>query len=118
MSKIKTSEQRRKMRVRRRVKLQGHLRLTVFRSNKHIYAQIVDDAQGCTLVSASTATASMKPELAKPKSVDASKLVGLCLGKLAIEKNIQTVVFDRGAYKYHGRVKAVADGAREAGLQF
>lgn len=118
MSNILVTRQRRKLRVRRKVKAQGHPRLAVFRSNKHIYAQIVDDEKGQTLVAASTQTPTLKVNLTKCKSVDASKQVGLLLGKLALEKNIQKVVFDRGAYKYHGRVKAIADGAREAGLQF
>ena len=88
-------------------------RLTVFRSNKEIYAQIINDLDGTTLASAS----SLKKDL-KGTKIEQSKEVGLELGKEAIEKGIQSISFDRGGYLYHGRVKALADGAREAGLKF
>lgn len=93
-------------------------RLSVFRSLKHTYAQIVDDARGVTLAAASTLDASLRPELAKLKKTEAGKLVGQLIAKRALEKGIRRVVFDRGGYLYHGRVKAVADAARAAGLEF
>nr|CAA79793.1 ribosomal protein L18 [Thermotoga maritima] len=93
-------------------------RLCVFRSNKHIYAQIIDDTIGHTLVSASTLVPELREKLQKTWNVEAAKEVGLLIGKRALEKGIKKVVFDRGGYKYHGRVKALADGAREAGLEF
>jgi len=93
-------------------------RLCVFRSNKHIYAQIIDDTIGHTLVSASTLDPELREKLQKTWNVEAAKEVGLLIGKRALEKGIKKVVFDRGGYKYHGRVKALADGAREAGLEF
>ncbi|PLV60214.1 50S ribosomal protein L18 [Thermotoga sp. KOL6] len=93
-------------------------RLCVFRSNKHIYAQIIDDTVGHTLVSASTLDPELREKLQKTWNVEAAKEVGLLIGKRALEKGIKKVVFDRGGYKYHGRVKALADGAREAGLEF
>lgn len=115
MSKAGATKQRRKWRIRRKVKAKNHLRLTVFRSNKHIYAQVVDDQKGQTLAAASTKTIELQ---GSAKSVDVSRQVGLAIGKIAVEKKIEKVVFDRSGYKYHGRVKAIADGAREAGLQF
>ena len=104
--------------TRVRKKIQGTAerpRLTVFRSLKYIYAQVIDDKTGNTLVSAS----SLVNTTAKSKdSVAAAKEVGQTLGTLAKSKNIQKVVFDRGGYIYHGRIKALAEGAREAGLEF
>ncbi len=88
-------------------------RLTVYRSGKHMYAQIVDDTTGKTLVAFST----LEGEI-KSKNVESSKQVGAELAKRALAKNIKSVVFDRSGYVFHGRVKAVADGAREAGLSF
>ena len=91
-------------------------RLAVFRSNKHMYAQIIDDSVGHTLVSASTLQ--MKNDLEKTNDVAAAAALGEQIGKKAIEAGITEVVFDRGGYIYHGRVPAVADAAREAGLKF
>lgn len=94
-------------------------RFTVYRSGKHIYAQIIDDSNGRTLVSASTLSKDVRQGLkdgSSPK--DVAKVVGVFTAKKALEKNIQQVVYDRNGYLYHGRVKAVADGAREAGLKF
>ena len=88
-------------------------RLCVFRSTSHTYAQIIDDVTGKTLAASSTKSAAQGK-----KNIDASKAVGADLAKKALEKNIKKVVFDRSGYVYHGRVKAVADGAREAGLDF
>ena len=93
-------------------------RLAVFRSLQHIYAQIIDDTKGVTLLSASTLETPLKGTLDNTGNVEAAKKVGLEIGKKAAEKGITTVVFDRGGNIYHGRVKALADGAREAGLVF
>lgn len=88
-------------------------RVSVFRSNKYIYAQVVDDENNKTLFSASDIVAK-----AKTKKTDSAKDIGVKIAKMASEKNIKKVIFDRGGYKYHGRVKAVAEGAREGGLEF
>ncbi len=88
-------------------------RLNVFRSAKHIYAQIIDDVTGVTLVSASTMSKEFEGNCG---NIEAAKAVGVAVGKAAMEKGITTVVFDRGGYIYHGRVKALAEGARESGL--
>ena len=93
-------------------------RLAVFRSNNHMYAQIIDDTVGKTLVSASTLQKDVKAELENTDTVEAAAYVGTVIGKKAVEMGITTVVFDRGGYVYHGKVKALADAAREAGLQF
>ena len=93
-------------------------RLAVFRSNNHMYAQIIDDTVGKTLVSASTVQKEVKAELEKTNNVDAAAYLGTVIAKRAIEKGIDTVVFDRGGFIYHGKVKALADAAREAGLNF
>nr|WP_330394155.1 50S ribosomal protein L18 [Lachnoclostridium sp. An181] len=93
-------------------------RLAVFRSNNHMYAQIIDDTVGNTLVSASTLQKDVKAELEKTNNVDAAAYLGTVIAKKAIEKGIKTVVFDRGGFIYHGKVKALADAAREAGLEF
>ena len=93
-------------------------RLSVFRSNEHIYAQIIDDTTSKTLVSCSTLDRRIKLELNNTRTCDASRLVGKRLAELCIEKKIFRVVFDRGPYLYHGRVKALADGARSGGLIF
>jgi large subunit ribosomal protein L18 len=94
-------------------------RLTIYRSAKHVYAQIIDDTSGKTLVSASTVSKDLREELKAVKSeMEVCKLVGKYAAKRALEKKIQNVVYDRNGYLYHGRVKAVADGAREGGLKF
>lgn len=93
-------------------------RLNVFRSSKHIYAQVIDDISGVTLASASTVDKEILDQIAGMKKIDAAKVVGLTVGKRAVEKGIETIVFDRGGYLYHGRVKSLADGARESGLKF
>lgn len=102
-------------RVRAVIKNSGRPRLTIFRSNEHLWAQIIDDSTGKTLVSVSTKT--IKGNKGDTKSVRAA-LVGTEIAKLGLEKKIKQIVFDRGAYKYHGRVKAVADAARVGGLEF
>ena len=93
-------------------------RLAVFRSNNHMYAQISDDTVGNTLVSASTVQKEIKAELEKTNNVDAAAYLGTVIAKRALEKGITTVVFDRGGFIYQGKVKALADAAREAGLEF
>ena len=92
--------------------------MAVFRSNKHIYAQIIDDTIGNTLVAASTMEAAIKDKVEKTSDIEAAKAVGAAVAKKALEKGIDTVVFDRGGFVYHGKVQALADAAREAGLQF
>ena len=93
-------------------------RLAVFRSNNHMYAQIIDDTVGNTLVAASTVEKDVKAELEKTNNVDAAAYLGTVIAKRAIEKGINTVVFDRGGFIYQGKIKALADAAREAGLEF
>lgn len=117
-SKIK-ARQARHMRVRKRVHGTAESpRLCVHKSNRHIVAQIIDDETGNTLVSASTVEPSIRGELEHTCNKDAAKYVGDVIGKRALEKGLKTVVFDRGGYKYHGRVKELADAARAAGLEF
>jgi len=93
-------------------------RLAVFRSNNHMYAQVIDDVAGNTLIAASTVEKSIKAELEKTNNIDAASYLGTVIGKRALEKGITTVVFDRGGFIYQGKVKALADAAREAGLEF
>ncbi|MFV9511644.1 50S ribosomal protein L18 [Tepidibacillus sp. LV47] len=114
-----------KIRKRRHLRIRKNIvgtaerpRLNVFRSNKHIYAQIIDDVAGTTLVAASTLDKELKDQVKNGGSVEAAKLVGNLIAKRALEKKIENVVFDRGGYLYHGRVKALAESAREAGLKF
>lgn len=112
--------QRIKMRIRKKIfGTSERPRLTVYRSLHHIYAQIVDDASGKILVASSTQSKGLREQLASAKSKqERSKLVGMDAAKRALAMNIQSVVFDRNGYRYHGNVKALADGAREAGLKF
>ena len=93
-------------------------RLALFRSNNHMYAQIIDDTVGKTLVSASTLDKDVKAELEKTNNVEAATVVGTVVAKKALEKGITTVVYDRGGFVYEGKVKALAEAAREAGLEF
>ena len=93
-------------------------RLAVFRSNNHMYAQIIDDTVGNTLVAASTLDKDVKDKLEKTNNVEAAKLLGTVVAKKALDKGIKEVVFDRGGFIYHGKVAALADAAREAALQF
>ncbi len=113
-------EERRKARVRKalRERAYGRLRLSVFRSSKQIYAQIIDDENGVTLVAASSLEKPNRDALKTGANIEAAKVVGKLLAERATAKGVKEVVFDRGAYMYHGRVKALADGAREGGLQF
>ena len=113
----KAARQSRKARIRGKISgTASRPRLAVFRSNKNIEAQIIDDEQGITLVSASTVEKANKFE--NGSNVEAAKLVGKTIAERAIEKGIKEVVFDRAGFLYHGRVAALADGAREAGLKF
>lgn len=111
--------QRRHARVRKHVKGTAEApRLNVYRSLNHIYVQVIDDVKGVTLVSASTLEKEVKEKIKDVTKTEAAKIVGQTAGERAKAKGIETVVFDRGGYLYTGRVKAVADGAREAGLKF
>ncbi len=110
---------RRHRRVRKRVfGTPERPRLNVFRSLNHIYAQVIDDVSGHTVVSASTLDPEIRDSLAGKTKTEKAKEVGKLVAKRALEKGIKQVVFDRGGYKFHGRVKALADSAREAGLEF
>lgn len=110
---------KRKSRVRRKVRgTQERPRLCIFRSSKHIYAQIIEDTTGKTLAAASTVAPAAVEGVAFTGNVEAAKAVGTAIAKKALEQNIQQVVFDRNGFLYHGRVKALADAAREAGLAF
>ena len=111
---------RRKVRVRKKVQgTDQRPRICVFRSNKHVYAQVISDDRGVTLVSVSTLSKDvLGADESSNKGVSAAKQVGIALAKVCKEKNITRVVFDRNGFLYHGQVKAVADGAREGGLEF
>jgi large subunit ribosomal protein L18 len=114
-----TSRDKRKARIRRKVSgTPDRPRLTVYKSLKHMYAQLVDDVAGKTLVSVATTSKNLKGEVKDDDKTAAAKKVGAALAKAAKEKGIEAVVFDRNGYVYHGRVKALADSAREAGLKF
>ena len=120
-----SKESRTKVRVNKHRKIRNRFsgtaerpRLAVFRSNNHMYAQIIDDTVGNTLVAASTLDKDVKAELEKTNNVDAAAYLGTVVAKKALDKGIQTVVFDRGGFIYEGKVKALADAAREAGLEF
>lgn len=105
----------RQTRIRKKLRLVSDKpRLTVFRSNKHVYAQIIDDTSGKTLVSVSE----MVIKDIKGTKTERAKVLGATIGKMAVGKKIKEVVFDKGAYAYHGRIKAIAEGAREGGLTF
>lgn len=112
--------QMRKIRVRRQLRRRagGRPRLSVFRSSKHIYAQVIDDVEGRTVAMASSLDKDLQGKLKTGADVDAAAAVGKLVAARALKQDIKQVVFDRGAYIYHGRVKALADAAREAGLDF
>ena len=118
MATVKARTDRRKATVRRAIKdaATGRARLTVFRSSKHIYAQVIDDLKGSTVAAASSLEKDMRSKTGA--NVDAAKAVGKLVAQRAIEKGVKSVVFDRGGYLYHGRIKALADAAREGGLKF
>jgi large subunit ribosomal protein L18 len=119
-NKAKALFRRRRQRVRASLRraANGRPRLSVFRSSKHIYAQVIDDAAGRTLAAASTLDAALKESLAKGTDIAAASAVGKLVAERAKAAGIERVVFDRGAYLFHGRVKALADAAREGGLDF
>jgi len=119
ITKLDKNATRRKRHARVRAKLSGtpaRPRLNVFRSNKHIYAQVIDDMSGVTLVSASTIEKELSLE--STNNLEAAQKIGELVAKRAVEKGITSIVFDRGGYLYHGRIQALADAARENGLQF
>ncbi len=120
MATVRSKTERRKGRVRTAVKRAAHgrLRLSVFRSSKHIYAQVIDDANGHTLAAASSLDKDLRERLKTGADVAAAAEVGRLIAERAKAAGVGDVVFDRGAYLYHGRVKALADAAREGGLQF
>ena len=120
-----SKKSRQKVRVKKHMKIRNRFsgtaerpRLAVFRSNNHMYAQIIDDTVGNTLVAASTVEKAVSAELEKTNNVDAAAYLGTVIAKRAIEKGINTVVFDRGGFIYQGKIQALADAAREAGLVF
>ena len=120
-----SKESRQEVRVKKHMKIRNRFsgtaqrpRLAVFRSNNHMYAQIIDDTVGNTLVAASTLEKEVKAELEKTNNVDAAAYLGTVIAKRAIEKGIKEVVFDRGGFIYQGKIAALADAAREAGLEF
>ena len=117
---LKVTNARRKQRVRisLRRSANGRPRLSVFRSSKHIYAQVIDDLKGETLASASSLEKSLREAGKTGADIDAAKAVGKLLAERAAQKGVKEVIFDRGQYLYHGRVKALADAARESGLSF
>ncbi len=120
MSRTKLTNARRKQRVRLAVRRSGagRPRLSVFRSSKHIYAQVIDDQKGETLASASSLEKAMREGGKTGANIDAAKAVGKLLAERAVKNGVREVVFDRDGYLYHGRVKALADAARERGLSF
>src|SRR5438132_13350015 len=117
---LKVTNARRKQRVRNALRRSagGRPRLSVFRSSKHIYAQVIDDEKGETLASASSIEKEMRGSLKTGANIAAAKAVGKLVAERAAAKGVKDVVFDRGGYLYHGRVKALADAAREGGLNF
>ena len=120
MSKMKVTNARRQKRVRLAIRrtANGRPRLSVFRSSKHIYAQVIDDLKGETLASASSLEKDLRAKGDTGANIDAAKEVGKLLAERAVKNGVKEVVFDRGPYIYHGRVKALADAARESGLSF
>lgn len=108
----------RRNRARLRATSNGRLRLSVFRSSQHIYAQIIDDVQGVTIAAASSIEKDLKGKLKTGADIEAAKVIGKLVAERALAKGVSTVVFDRGGYLFHGRVKALADAAREGGLAF
>ena len=120
MSRLKITNARRKQRVRLSLRRSGggRPRLSVFRSSKHIYAQVIDDQKGETIASASSMEKDMRGAGNTGANIDAAKAVGKLVAERAVKNGVTEVVFDRGSYLYHGRVKALADAAREGGLSF
>ncbi len=114
-----TSRERRKFRIRNTISgTSERPRLSVFRSARHIYAQVVDDEKGATIAAACTLSADLRSTLGGDKKLDAAKKVGALIAKICLARNVEKIVFDRNGYLYHGRIKALADAARAAGLKF
>ena len=120
-----SKKSRSEIRVKKHMKIRNRFsgtaecpRLAVFRSNNHMYAQVIDDTVGKTLVSASTLQKDVKANLEKTNNVEAAAYLGKVIAERALEKGVKDVVFDRGGFVYHGKIKALADAAREAGLNF
>ena len=120
MANTRQALERRKARVRRtlRAAANGRPRLSVFRSSKHIYAQLIDDAKGQTIAAASSLEKELRGSLKTGADIEAAKVIGKLLAERAVAKGVKDVLFDRGGYIFHGRVKALADAARESGLNF
>jgi large subunit ribosomal protein L18 len=120
MSRLSDRTARRTATVRRKVKLaaRGRARLSVFRSSQHIHVQLIDDEKGVTIAAASSLEKAMRESQKTGANIAAAKAVGKLIAERAIEKGVKEVVFDRGGYLYHGRIKALADAAREGGLSF
>jgi large subunit ribosomal protein L18 len=120
MSRLSDRTARRKAQVRRAIRraANGRVRLSVFRSSKHIYAQVIDDIKGTTIVSASSMEKDLRASMKNGANIAAAKAIGKLVAERATAKGVKDVVFDRGSYLYHGRVKALADAAREGGLNF
>jgi len=120
MANARQALERRKARVRRtlRAAANGRPRLSVFRSSKHIYAQLIDDAKGLTIAAASSLEKELRSSLKTGADIEAAKVIGKLLAERAVAKGVKDVLFDRGGYIFHGRVKALADAARESGLNF
>lgn len=120
MSQQNKTTARRRARVRRAIKAaaNGRVRLSVHRTGKQIYAQIIDDVQGVTLASVSTLDKDVRPGIKSGANIEAASTIGKMIAERAIKAGVKEVVFDRGAYMYHGRVKALAEAAREGGLSF
>ena len=116
----KSLHERRKSRVRYQIRLKagGRPRLSVFRSSQHIYAQVIDDKAGRTLAAASTLDKNLRGQLKTGADIEAAKAVGKLIAERASAAGVTQVVFDRGGYRYHGRIRALAEGAREGGLKF
>ena len=113
------------VRVKKHNRLRFHIagtaekpRLAVFRSNNHMYAQVIDDSKGITIAAASTVEKDIKAKLEKTNNIDAASMIGTVIAERSLEKGVKTVVYDRGGFLYHGKIKALADAAREAGLEF
>lgn len=114
-----TSRERRKLRIRNKIfGTAERPRLSVFRSARHIYAQVIDDEQGATIAAACTLSADLRQSIGDDKKLDAAKKVGALIAKICLARKVDKIVFDRNGYLYHGRIKALADAARAAGLKF
>ncbi len=118
MKNTKLNRLRRAKSTRVKINNSGMMRLVINRTNKHIYAQIIDNDKNVTITSASTAEKLVKSKIINGNSIEAAKVVGEAIAKKSIERNITEVAFDRSGFKYHGRVKALADSARSAGMKF